>query len=138
MAIILLNGAAYQVVKVRDESIFDYVERITADDGDLLGYTVLQNIAYYSRRYGRWIGVEAGDKSDGASGAPDIDSFGWIFHDELCNDGRFERGRKCTNWQASRVLSDILRDERRYVRAFTWFWATWLFGGGKARDNGMF
>ena len=104
----------------------------------MLGYRVLQDIAYFSLRYGKWIGVEKGDRSDGATCAPDLDSFGWIFHDELCNDGIFEDGSKCNNWQASHVLTDIMAVEGRWFRARTWFWATWFGGGGKARDNGMF
>jgi hypothetical protein len=118
--------------------VFGYVDKIKADDGKVLGYRVKQNIAYYSLRYSKWIGVEKGDRSDGATSAKDINSFGWIFHDELCNDGTFEGGAKCSNWQASHVLTDIMRDEGRYVRQYTWFWATWFFGGGKARANGMF
>ena len=138
MYIVTLNGIEYSAVNPKLKSVFDYVEIISADNLDVLGYRVLENIAYYSKRYKRWIGVEAKDKSDGATCAPDIDSFCWLFHDELCNDGAFEDGTECNNWQASSVLSDILKQEGRWFRARTWFTATWIGGGGKARENGMF
>ncbi len=137
MTLVTLNTVQYHVPDVTSESVFDYVATIKADDGKVLGYRVTQNIAYYSTCYEKWIGVERGDRSDGATGALDLESFGWIFHDEMCNDGTFEDGSKCNNWQASHVLTDIMKREGRYVRRHTWFWATWLFGGGKARDNGM-
>lgn len=128
----------FTIVDVKRESVFDYVEKIKADDGTVLGYRVIKNIGYYSRRYGNWIVVEKGDRSDGATCAPDLDSFGWLFHDELCNDGIFEDHEKCNNLQASAVLSDIMAEEGRWFRRASWFCATWLFGGGKARKNGMF
>lgn len=133
-----LNCKPYRVVDIENESVFDYVEKIKADNGETLGYRVLEDIAYFSLRYGKWIGVEKGDRSDGATGAKDLDSFGWIFHDELCNDGTFEDGTKCKNWQASHVLTDIMQVEGYWFRTRSWFWATWFAGGGKARANGMF
>lgn len=134
---ILLNGKSYIIIDPTRESIWKYVEKIKADDGKVLGYRLLKNIAYYSARYDKWVGAEAGDRSDGATCAKDLNSFGWIFHDELCNDGAFECGTKCTNWQASHVLTDIMKVEGYWFRTRSWFWATWLAGGGKARDNGM-
>lgn len=133
----MLHGTEYHALDVRVEKVFDHVERITADNGRVLGYTVRHNVAYYSRRYRKWVGIEAGDRSDGATGAIDVNSFGWLVHDELCNDGKFEDGAPCTNWQASRVLCDIMKAEGYWFRARSWFWATWAFGGGKARKNGM-
>ena len=134
---VLLNGVEYNVVDIKKESIWDYVDKIKADDGNVLGYRLAENIAYFSVRYGKWIGAEKGDRSDGATSAKDIDSFGWIFHDELCSGGAFEDGTECTNWQASHVLTDIMKDEGYWFRTRSWFVATWLFGGGKARKNGM-
>ncbi len=135
---ILLNGINYIIINIKNESIWDYVQKIKADDGGVLGYRVLENIAYFSKRYNKWVGVEKGDRSDGATFAQDLDSFGWIFHDELCNDGAFENGVTCNNWQASHVLTDIMKVEKYWFRTRSWFWATWLFGGGKARNNGLF
>ena len=76
-------------------------------------------------------------RSDGATGALDINSFSWLVHDKICYEGKFSDGSPCNNWQASQVLSDILKDEGKWFRSKTWFVATWLFGGGNARKNGM-
>ena len=101
-------------------------------------YELKRTVTYYSKRYGHHVTAYKGERFDGATGAIDIDSYGWIIHDVLCRDGCFEDGTPCTNLQASMVLHDILAAEGRWFRKYTWFWATWLFGGGKARDNGMF
>lgn len=94
-------------------------------------------IKYFSPRYKKFVTVPKGYVSDGATGASDIYSKAWWVHDMLCDRGTWDDGTPVTNWQASSVLSDILKDEGRWFRARTWFVATWLFGGGKARDNGM-
>jgi hypothetical protein len=134
----LINTIEYFPVDVLRESVHHYVDEIKADNGKTLGYRVRCNVAYYSARYGKWVGVEKGDRSDGATGAKDLNSFGWLFHDELCNDGTFEDGSMCTNWQASHVLTDIMQAEGFWFRTRSWFLGTWLFGGGAARANGMF
>lgn len=102
------------------------------------GYVLDNEINYYSRRYHHWVRVPIGYLSDGATGAFDIFSDGWWVHDKLCDTGSWHDGSLLTNWQASMVLSDILWREGRYFRAFGWLFATFLFGGGKARKNGMF
>lgn len=94
--------------------------------------------SYYSARYDKCITVPEGYSSDGATGAKDITSRGWWVHDVLCDTGAFDDGTGCTNWQASSILSDILKKEGRWFRSRSWFVATWLFGGGKARDNGLY
>ncbi len=120
------------------ESIYDYVEPIKTGDGFVIGYRVIKSKSYFSKRYQKRIDILTTDKPyDGATGAFDIDSFGWLFHDVLCRDGCFSDKSKCTNLQASLVLSDILSEEGRWFRQGSWFFATWLFGGGKARKNGM-
>lgn len=106
-------------------------------------------IRWFSKRYRKWVVVPRGRRSDGATGAPDIKSIGWIVHDEICIDGHFADGTPCNNWQASRCITDILKEEAwamnlgikralRAGRAYIWFWPTWAFGGGKCRDNGLF
>lgn len=122
--------------QLNKESVFDYAIRVKHPDGKWK-YVLKKDIKYYSKRYKKWIIAKKWDKFDGATDAPDIDSFGWLFHDILCRDGFFADGTSCNNWQASSVLSDILKEEGRWVRRHTWFWATWLLGGGKARDNGL-
>ena len=92
-------------------------------------------IDYYSLRYSKRVSVPVGYLSDGATGAIDIYSRSWWVHDKLCDTGVWHDGTPCTNWQASTVLSDILRSEGRWFRARTWRWATFLFGGGKCRER---
>jgi len=101
-------------------------------------YLLCSRYLYYSVRYDKHVQLMVGDRSDGATGAFDIQSLSWWVHDKLCITGQWEDGTKLTNWQCSRVLSDILWDEGRYFRSGYWLFATFFMGGGKARDNGMF
>lgn len=118
--------------------IYDHIKRIKTGSGVVIGYQVIKDKYYFSDRYNEWVRIKTTDKPyDGATGARDINSFGWLFHDVLTRDGKFDSGALCTNWQASQVLSDILKSEGRWFRSKSWFVATWLFGGGKARKNGM-
>lgn len=100
-------------------------------------YRLCEEIVYESPRYKKTITIPAGRISDGATGAMDITSRGWWIHDELCLQGKWDDGTELTNWQCSQVLQDVLAEEGRYWQSKRWFWATWLFGGGKARENGM-
>lgn len=94
---------------------------------------------YYTARYQKFVTVERGFPSDGATGAIDVCSKAWLTHDKLCKTGRFNDGSLCTNWQASMIIGDILSDDcNRRVRRWTWPIATLLFGGGQCRKNGMF
>jgi hypothetical protein len=111
-------------------------------------YVLPAEIKYRSERYGKTITVPAGYISDGASGATDIYSNAWFVHDWICGnyldagpkpDGAmWDDGTAINNWQASTILCDILRSEGRWIRGIGWWLPTWLFGGGKCRDNGMF
>lgn len=112
-------------------------------------YILSRPIRYFSPRYKRWVFVPEGRDSDGATGAKDLTgpipctkngkpfkaSLSWWVHDELCLQGEWFDGTPVKNWHASLVLRDILRDEGYTFRARTWTWATYLFGGGKARKN---
>lgn len=122
---------------MNDKSVFNVMRLIPNGKGGY-NYVVTEDITYFSKRYDKHVIAYKGDIFDGATGAIDIDSKGWIIHDVLCRDGTWDDGTPCTNWQASTVLSDILKDEGRWFRARSWFAATWLFGGGRARDNGWF
>lgn len=111
------------------ESIYDYVDPIKTGDGLIIGYKVIRYKSYFSRRYQKRIEIKTTDKPyDGATGAFDIDSFGWLFHDVLKRDKKFSDGSKCSNWQASQVLSDILKSEGRWFRSKTWFLSTLAWG----------
>jgi hypothetical protein len=116
-----------------------------------LRYRLLHTKIYYSERYKKFVKVKSGFMSDGATGAIDIKgkvlvydtwndthtkvSLGWLVHDKLCNTGMFEDGSKCTNFQASTILSDILRSEGRWLRSIYWWPMTYLFGGGECRKS---
>lgn len=100
-------------------------------------YRALNTVTYHSDRYNRDITVEEGYLSDGATDAPDLDTDAWGFHDKLCDTGRWDDGSLVCNWVASTVLADILWRDGYKFRAIYWWWATYLFGGGKARENGM-
>jgi len=107
-------------------------------------YIIQDQIRYYNPRYGKWIRVEPQFPSDGATGAVDISgplevydtkkhayilaSQAWIIHDKLKKTKKFVDGTKCTNFQASCILSDILKSEGRWIRARTWWVATYLWG----------
>ena len=113
---------------------------------DKYKYLLLAEIRFYSKKYDKWVICKPGMLSDGATGAMDIESESWWVHDELCATGMWSDGTACNNWQASRVISTILFREWKHkpfkrpvrgIRAVLWRPATWLFGGGAARKNGM-
>lgn len=112
-------------------------------------YRNTKTFRYYSARYHKFVTVEEGMPSDGATGGLDVCDRSFYTHDKLCNTGKFDDGTPCTNWQASTIHSDILKDCAKKAKfgkgkvlfnlMAIWRWpATWLFGGGKCRDNGMF
>ena len=90
-------------------------------------YLLQKEIVYYSRRYEKTITIPVDTYSDGASGAVDIHSNSWWIHDELCRDKQWDDGTPCSNYQASRVLADVLHHEGRIVRRWPWAIATFLF-----------
>lgn len=102
------------------------------------GYICCEDYRYFSKRYSKWITVPKGFFSDGATYAPDIDSRAWGIHDVLCRYGSFDDKSKCTNWQASSVLYDILKEDGYVFRAPWWRAATYLFGGGAARKGKIY
>ena len=103
----------------------------------MINYKLPVKIDYYSKRYDKFVTVPKGYGSDGVTGASDIYSNGWWVHDMLCDQGVFNDGTPCNNIQASTILHDILLSEGRWFRARSWWIATYLFGGGEARKNGM-
>ena len=118
------------------DSIFHHVDIKYKGNGKIC-YVVKDEQKYFSERYSKRITCRVGMVSDGATGALDIDSYSWLFHDKLCDTGMFDDGTPCTNWQASQIISDILKSEGYWFRSKSWLWATWLRGGGEARKNGM-
>lgn len=112
--------------------------KYTKDTHPTHPYVTRSRYIYRSKRYNKWVTVPHSYRSDGATGAFDIVSLGWWVHDVLCDRGCWDDGTKVTNWQNSRVLSDILWNEGRPFRAIGWLVATFCMGGGLARCNGMF
>ena len=94
-------------------------------------YINKKEIRYWSPRYKKWIVVEEGFKSDGATGAIDIYSEAWWVHDKVKETEKFNDGTPCTNRQASMILYDILRSEGRKIRAPFWCAGTYLWGEAK-------
>lgn len=93
---------------------------------------------WYSARHDKAVQASCPYRSDGATCAPDIKSDGWWFHDIGCDTGKWSDGTPMTNWQCSSIIYDIMRQEgRNWFRCNRWRHATFLFGGGKARNNGM-
>ena len=88
---------------------------------DKLGKYILdENIRYHSKRYNKWVFINKGYISDGATGAMDIRSLSWWVHDKLCETYTWRDGTHCSRKQGSQVLSDILKAEGRWARA--WYW----------------
>jgi len=107
------------------------------NDPDGYKFKSINELTYYSKRYNRKITIKPGFKSDGATGARDVKTDAWGFHDVLCATGKWDDGSLVDNWTASTVLGDILWEDGLRWRAIYWWWATYLFGGGKCRENGM-
>lgn len=111
-------------------------------------YVNPEEIVYHSKRYGKTVTVPQGYVSDGATGALDRCPEAFYVHDWALGNyvgwgprppiGRWDDGSKMTNWQASTLHCDILREHGRWARGI-WRWLpTFLFGGTliKERDRG--
>lgn len=97
-------------------------------------------LRYLSPRYGKWIIIDKGYESDGATGAIDMASNAWWVHDKICETGTWHDGSPCSRWQASMVLHDVLVAEAycesdliKWFRAKYWFVATYYFGCFKTK-----
>ncbi len=102
------------------------------------GYEVEEDYRFYSKRYNRFLTVRAGMYSDGATCARDLkDTDAWLVHDYICRYAKWDDGTLIDNWTASTVLADELWSDGYKIEAITWWWATYLWGGGAARKNGM-
>ena len=117
----------------------DYV-RIDPDKNDGMKFELLHPVVYYSKRYEKFVIAPLGFRWDGATGAVDLEgSMSHLIHEVLCNNATWDDGTRISNWQASQVLKDILRQEGYRFRQYTWRWATFLMGGWKIKEkNGWF
>lgn len=113
---------------LKEFSTFDF--EMFWDENREPWYRLREEVRYISHRYGdRTITCPKGMVSDGASGpAEDIISKSFFIHDRVRTTRKWDNGDKCTNRQASFVLRDILLKEGRYVRACTWWIATFCWG----------
>jgi len=93
------------------------------------GYVCQKDYTYYSPRYKKEVTVHKGAYSDGATYAIDVDTDGFWVHDCFCRYGEWDDHTPITNWQASSVLSDILKRDGFWFRAYTWRYMTFIFGG---------
>lgn len=102
---------------------FNYVHDVTRGR-----YRLVDPIVYYSPRFKKKITCPEGMESDGASGpATDIVSVGWWVHDWLETTHAWDDGTPCSAFESSLVLYDILLSEGRWIRARTWFLATYIY-----------
>lgn len=93
---------------------------------------------YESPRYGKSITVPRGYPSNGANVVKDLHPTAFFVHDRGCECGKWDDGSKMCNRELSFVYYDILRAcGTLWVRAFCRWVGTFLGGGGKARDNGL-
>ena len=102
------------------------------------GYESLRPFTYYSPRYLKTITVPSRFYSDGATYAPDLNTDAWWIHDVVCRYGKFDDGTLCTNRQASAILYDILIEDGFRVWPTLWRVATYLLGGGAAREGKVY
>ncbi|MEE8288947.1 MAG: hypothetical protein V3R25_05995 [Nitrosomonadaceae bacterium] len=111
------------------DSIYNYIYETNRSKWYKRRYKVFNEKTYFSKRYGKHIDITVDDPPyDGASGAKDINSFGWLFHDVLKRDKKWSDGTRCSNSKASWVLYDILKSEGRWFRARTWYVSTLAWG----------
>lgn len=112
------------------ESIYkEHIKKIKSGSGKTLGYQVIKDREYYSNRYDKRVRITTNDLPyDGATFAPDIDSFSWLFHDVLKREKTFFDGSVCSNTKASFIIHDILKAESRYFTAKFVFLATLIYG----------
>ncbi|MCB0256002.1 MAG: hypothetical protein KDI55_19960 [Anaerolineae bacterium] len=102
-------------------------------------YLLQTSFIYTSVSYGgKTITLQAGCRSDGATGAWDIKSAAWWVHDRVCDFPYWDDGTPITAWQAASILSEILAYEGRWARAHYWRASTFLLGCHNTRKNGWF
>lgn len=85
-------------------------------------YVLLDEVRYWSKRYGKGVTVPIGYRSDGASFiASDIGGISWWVHDWLCDKHEWDDLSYCSSWESSMVLHDILVEQGQWCRAKLWF-----------------
>ena len=111
------------------ESIYHYIMETKGSKWYKRRYQVIKHKSYFSERYQKRVEIHITDAPyDGATGAKDINSFSWLFHDVLKRNRVWADGTECTNLQASFVIYDILKSEARHIRQYLWFTGTLIWG----------
>lgn len=100
-------------------------------------YIVFKEYKWTSRIFKKTVIVEVGFESDGATYAPDIDSYSWLIHDKLKKTRKWYDGTHCSNWKASVAIAEILIEEKRYFTAPVWFFGTLIYGYVKQIFKGL-
>ncbi len=99
------------------------------------GYMLLEDLTWFSERYGKHVSEKKGYWSDGSTLSLDIRSLSWWIHDILCDRGTWDDGNKLTVWQCSMCLFDIMiKEGYTKTRSSIRFFFTFICGGGKCRD----
>ena len=83
--------------------------------------------------HGKTISWPKGYQSDGATYAPDLSWTAFFAHDRVCETGKWDDGTEVTNWEASTMYSDILKDKGFWFRQYHRKYLTRWFGGKKLR-----
>ena len=91
---------------------------------------------YTCPQTGKTLTRPAGYPSDGATGALDINSGYWKFHDVACDKAVWDDGTPMTAKDCSNIARNCLLHEGRPIRAKYIYWATYLWT--KARGVGRF
>ena len=126
-----------QIPELRLAGSYTPVYAELEDPIDEYKYLLLKGFRYHSGLYGKFVTCDVGMLSDGATCAKDLKgSMSWWVHDALCSRGTWDDGTPITNWQASKVISYILKAEGYSFRSRTWKWATFLLGGWKIKSHG--
>jgi hypothetical protein len=89
-------------------------------------FELIDRIDYYSKRYKKWVRIDPGYRSDGATGVVDIMSMSWWVHDKVCETKVWADGTPVSAWESSMILYDILKQEGYIWRAPVWALATYL------------
>ena len=85
---------------------------------------------YYSKRYDKYVTIEKGFVSDGASCCPNF-GISWLVHDKLFRTGKWNDGSPVKWRQANRVMLDIMEQEGQPK------WVRWLIRKGINSKYGL-
>jgi len=103
------------------------------------GYEIDGDQTWYSKMFNRYLTLKDRMYSDGATSARDLKhTDSWLLHDHACRYGQWDDGTLISNFVASTILAVELFKDGYRKESFFWWWATFLKGGGQARENGMF